>query len=667
MEKESFIIKIKSKYIIQYIFSFIADKNFLLKLIVYSKLSKKKMNIQLEDYQIIFMSNIIKWKDYLIYEEYGDNFNKNKLKEKLINDISKQNIKYDENIMIKSFIYYIKNNPKKINKKNKNSRRNKDYGYIDFFSPFFDSLSKSKNFNEFFTILISIYEINRYDLLQYYYDKFNELNDLNINYESLRFEYENGYYVDFLKYIPINYKQLKKLELYNNSISDGMFGRENNEEYEESRTNSIVFPLMANATNLIHLSIHYYLFLYKKVNPKTFEFINTFKHLEYLKLDSINFESKFILSLNTLRYLELRHCSNIDITNETYLKLKIFKVNTWEKEEGKNYNENLFNFCQDLEEIQFCLPEFDIKKNINLKQLKKYKGNLNVFCLLESPLLEEVNLKEKIKSIEQFKNIMNKISTFKYLNILHLNLRLESMNDQEISKIKFNNNLITEIYLNFLDDEYDNSCQLFSFFQNKFIKLTNLYIKNKEYLCGNKEKYSKYPLFQIIESPNNNLKNINMKLNKNLGLKIYCQPYDILESLKISFLDYSDNSLNTEFPIFKEKCDKEFKSLKSFKLKLNCHLNFDIFKNINNNLNNMPNLINFSLKVNPKKDELDKFKNIYKIFVDNILSMKYIKRININIFGDDYYSKNELETIFPVCKVNKLSKVKISKMQDISP
>ena len=43
--------------------------------------------------------------------------------------------------------------------------------------------------------------------------------------------------------------------------------------------------------------------------------------------------------------------------------------------------------------------------------------------------------------------------------------------------------------------------------------------------------------------------------------------------------------------------------------------------------------------------------------------MKYIKRVNINIFGDDYYSKNELEKIFPYCNINKLSKVKISKMQ----
>ena len=352
MEKESFIIKLNSKYTIQNIFSFLEDKNFLLKLILYSKSSQEKMNIQLKDYQIIFMNNIIKWKDYLINEEYGDNFNKNKLKEKLINDISKHNIKYDENIMTKSFIYCMKNNPKKINKKNKNSRRKQDCGYIDFFSPFFDSLSKSKNFNEFFKILISIYEINKYNLPQYYYDKFNKSNNLNVNYESLRFEYGNGYYVDYLKDIPMNYNQLKKLELYNNSVFDYLLDKENNEEkYEESRTNSIVFPLMANATNLIYLSICYILSFYTKINPKTFEFINTFKHLEYLKLGSLNFESKFILSLNTLRYLELRLCSNIDITNETYLKLKIFKINTWEKEEGKKYNKNLFNFCPDLEEI----------------------------------------------------------------------------------------------------------------------------------------------------------------------------------------------------------------------------------------------------------------------------------------------------------------------------
>ena len=565
--------------------------------------------------------------------------------------------------MKESFIYYIKNNQKKINKKNKHSRRNQDYGYIVFFSPFFDSLSKSEDFNKFFTILISIYKINRYDLAQYYYGKFYNLNNLNIKYSSLRFEYENGDYVDYLEDIPINYSQIKKLELYNNSVLDGIYGTENEEEYEESKTNSIVFPLMVNATNLVHLSITYITSLIIKASPKPFEFINTFKNLEYLKLDSLNFESKFVLNLATLRYLELRHCANIDITNETFLKLKIFKINTWKEEEGKNLNKNLFNFCQNLKEIQFCVPGFDVKNIINLKKLKKYKGNLNVFCLLESPLLEEANLKKEIRSVQQFKNIINKISSFKYLNILHLNLKLESINYQEISKIKFNNNLITEIYLNFLNDKYENSCQLFSFFQNKFRKLSNLYIKNKKGEYKNKEKYSKYPLFQIIESPNSNLKNINMKLNNNLGIKIYCQQYDNLESLKISFLDYLNDSLNFEFPFFTNKCDKEFKSLKSFKLKLNCFLNFDIFKNINNNLYHMPNLIDFSLKTYPKKDESDKFKGIYKNFLENILSMKYIKRINIHIFGDDNYSKNELEKIFPFCNINKLSKVNISKIK----
>jgi len=128
MEKVSFIKKIQSKYVIQKIFSFIEDKNFLLKLIAYSKLSQEELNIKLKDYQISSLNNRIRWKDYLIYEEYGDNFNKNQLKEKLEKYISQQNIKYDENIMIESLIYYLKNNPKKINKKNKDSRRDKDYG-----------------------------------------------------------------------------------------------------------------------------------------------------------------------------------------------------------------------------------------------------------------------------------------------------------------------------------------------------------------------------------------------------------------------------------------------------------------------------------------------------------------------------------------------------------
>ena len=119
MEQVSFIKKIQSKYVIQKIFSFIEDKNFLLKLIAYSKLSQEELNIKLKDYQISSLNNRIRWKDYLIYEEYGDNFNKNNLKENLEKYISQHNIKYDENIMIESLIYYLKNNPNKFNKKKK--------------------------------------------------------------------------------------------------------------------------------------------------------------------------------------------------------------------------------------------------------------------------------------------------------------------------------------------------------------------------------------------------------------------------------------------------------------------------------------------------------------------------------------------------------------------
>ena len=494
------------------------------------------------------------------------------------------------------------------------------------------------------------------------------MNKLNVNYESLRIEYANGYYLDYLEDFPINYNKLKKIEIYNNSVGDAFLELNkgnDDQKYEESRTNSIVFPLILKATNLIHLSITYYAGFSNKISPKTFEFINKLKNLEYLKLDSLDFESKLILNLCNLRNLELKHCSNIDATNETYLKLKIFKIfkiNTWEENEGKRLNKNILNYCPDLEEIKFCVPEFDIDNNINLKKLKKYKGNLNMFCLLESPLLEEANLKEEIESVQQFKKIIDKISSLKYLKILHLNLKIKFIKHEEISKIKFNNNLITEMYLNFSNDKYENSCLLFSSFQNNFRKLSNLYIKNKEEFYKIKGKYSKYPLFKIIENKNSNLKNINIKLKNNLGIKIYCQPFENIESVKISFLEFSCDSLNMEFPIFTNKCYKEFKSLKSFKLKFECSFNFDIFYNLNNNLYHMPNLIKFSLKIHPKKDELYNYKKIYKIFLNNILSMKNIKRININIFGEENYSKDELEQIFPDCNINKLSIVNISKI-----
>ena len=87
-----------------------------------------------------------------------------------------------------------------------------------------------------------------------------------------------------------------------------------------------------------------------------------------------------------------------------------------------------------------------------------------------------------------------------------------------------------------------------------------------------------------------------------------------------------------------------------------------MLNNLYNNLDNMPNLIDFKLYCDLRKDN----EAIYKRFIKKILSMKYIKNIDIiflreNIF--EYYSKKELQKIFQDIIFDKYNEITIRKIK----
>ena len=108
---------------------------------------------------------------------------------------------------------------------------------------------------------------------------------------------------------------------------------------------------------------------------------------------------------------------------------------------------------------------------------------------------------------------------------------------------------------------------------------------------------------------------------------------------------------------------KKLTSLKSFKLYINGKkLNAGIFNNIYNNLDNLPNLVDFSLHLNIKKDQLENVINKYIIFCEKILSKKYIRRINIELFDGPIYLEKNLVEMFPNLNFKKYYEVKINKL-----
>ena len=72
---KSLLNKIKSKYIIYSITSFLKDENYLLKLINYSKYYQNKLDININNYKEIYYKNRINYDDFLKYFYSGNPYN----------------------------------------------------------------------------------------------------------------------------------------------------------------------------------------------------------------------------------------------------------------------------------------------------------------------------------------------------------------------------------------------------------------------------------------------------------------------------------------------------------------------------------------------------------------------------------------------------------------
>ena len=66
--------------------------------------------------------------------------------------------------------------------------------------------------------------------------------------------------------------------------------------------------------NLIYLDIHFSSVM--KINSDLFENINKFKLLKYLYINSFNFNTNFIITLNDLKLLSIKYSKNILISKK---------------------------------------------------------------------------------------------------------------------------------------------------------------------------------------------------------------------------------------------------------------------------------------------------------------------------------------------------------------
>ena len=168
---ENLFNKLKSKYISNDIFDYIEDDNFKLKLFYYSKYFQNKLNLNLSycyknyldkldfDFNNYLYKDENQYKKDILTKEYGNFISKNKLDKAKFGNI----------------VYEVINNQVEVNEEKK----------INIDSPLFEIISKTKDFDKYYTIYLSQKNIDECKLKNDYALIFNKLNTSNIKYSSI--------------------------------------------------------------------------------------------------------------------------------------------------------------------------------------------------------------------------------------------------------------------------------------------------------------------------------------------------------------------------------------------------------------------------------------------------------------------------------------------------
>ena len=618
-----FLEKIKSKYIFHFISSFFKDKNYLLKLIKYSKNLQQKLNINLSNYIEIYANKRIYYEDFLRtkVKRYRDppNIYNNLKKELVKNQINDKDI----NTFAQDYFTNYYNNLD--NKEDSLYEFSKD---IDFTSPFFDTLSKTEIFNKIFNIKISTKVIKEIKLKDATKSKFEELNNSKIEYQSIIFKPDDEKDINMLKELNIDFSKLKKFAFLGGRYL-----------YLERNFN---FKELINSLNINNNLVY---FEYKVSSPKResseFEFINNLNSLEYLGLTYLNFPTKFHLKLKNLKYLKIIFCNNISLRFCELSKIKYLQIRHFSDQCLNNEDNTLLKFPN----LNVLVGVADYDKNIidfgSLKNLKQFQGFSEGFLLLkETSCLNQIILE----------SVLDK-------------------EDIEKIKLKFPEQIYSVTKLDFGIKPYDGLN--FDDFLNIFPNLSDLTVKTPDDTSGWSCGYDPIPRKKKIiinENKNSKIKNIKIIVvgRSEIKLEISCESYT-----KIQSLDIHADAIDIDFlNIFSEDKEIIFNSLTTFKFNLECKkISVDLLVKIMGifykNIKKMPNLINFSFSIINKKESNYIKKSIFESFIYRIISLKFIKNIFIKICDKYYspsekdYSKEKLKLLFPKIDFNKFHKIYI--------
>ena len=656
MESNNSVLeKVFSKNLLNNIFDYIRDPNYKHKLFSYSKLLQKKADLRMADYEERYIEKFgINLTDYLFSEnnKFVRKFDKDILNSNLQNDLSKNKL---EKSAIEKIMVDIYNQRYEDKYKNNSDGGDKSGNKlveteepIEIYSPFFDTLSKMDFFEYLFTINISTYIIDKFDLKEDYISTFEKLNQSKSKYNSLTIYYEDSYDILYLKDFKINFNQIKRIIFIPNS-----YHVTGDYKYFLNTFFSFFSRIENNLTNLKLKWVE------NEMEPRTVQNLNNFKSLELLNLTGFKFTKTFVLKLSNLKKLTLDSCENIDFEENIFSNL--IKLNLYNCSINKpksllavpNLEECELTYY-DGESEQKYYSIFDIS---SFKKLKKFIGDPCDFIYLEENNLEFVKLISYTEvSSEDRVKVLKKLVSLK--NLKELIIEFGPIVDSEILWIIGKNYSVEKMKINWV--KQNNDLIIYNL-QDKFGKLSNIEMTSPKYENNHKI------ILNITENKNCRINKLFLEAGMYHNIQFYCEPFESLIEIKLT-LNGKVINIKDALPIFNKDCKVIFRALNVFELRtISDHVVLlYAMENLCNNLINMPNLTKLVIDCSIHEN-IDK--EFYLNFIKKCLELK-LKRLYFSIkkTADESkivpYSREELQEIYPNINYFKYKEIFIRKLNN---
>ena len=304
--------------------------------------------------------------------------------------------------------------------------------------------------------------------------------------------------------------------------------------------------------------------------------------MEYLAINGIKLSKNFTLELCNLKKLYLENCENFSFSENSLINIKQLKL--------INCLINKSNSLLEIPKLEMgefrCFKDNYFYSILNFNKCNKIKNliiDANDFIYInnDSPLEDITLLSNSEVNFEIKTKIYEKLISLKYLE--RITIEFGKIINEDISLIKGENPFVKKIIINWVKENDD---LIINNLLELFPNLTSLEIGSDKY--SSDEEIN----LEIKEQEKCKINKLILNFGGYQNIKFFISNYENLVELRIKLNDTIKNMENT-IPIFNDKCNVIFKSLKIFDFQTYRNYNnidFKIIENLYNNLNNMPNL-----------------------------------------------------------------------------